>query len=247
MSRRLWVAAALLLLAPPAAAQDASSSVRAVRLRSTPVGALPPLALPMPAARNKSYWAGRLVVGELRGGGPLRMAYGAGVDLQWLGGSTFGVTAGYVQRDCELAGSECGGHAMFGARARLNVITAGPTLAGLIGDYTATSTLGTVLGVGYAPGVLPGVNACTVDLSTPFSIAMLRTVRVAAFVSPGALLDIRCSSAAPSTGIAVFTGVGVAAQQVGVRGLDVHLGLRRIFQAGTGYMVGITVSYTRLP
>ncbi|MFL5527509.1 MAG: hypothetical protein ACJ79I_13880, partial [Gemmatimonadaceae bacterium] len=38
---------------------------------ATPIGALPPVALPMPASRDQSYWGLRLQVGERRErGGP---------------------------------------------------------------------------------------------------------------------------------------------------------------------------------
>ncbi len=238
---------ALLSRAERAPAQESTAAIRAARLLSTPLGALPPLALPMPASRNHNYWAARLAVGQLRGSGANPLALGGGIDLQWRGGSVFGLTAGYVQRKCGTAAADCRGHPMFGARARLNFITSGPTIASVIGDYTATSTLGTEIGFGYAPGIRPGVDACTVDAAAPFSVAMLQSVRLAAFISPGAMLDIRCSAAAPSTGLAFFTGLGVGVQQLATRGLDVHLGLRRIFQARTGYTLGVTVSYTRLP
>lgn len=242
------LAVAALLLAPSAArAQLSDEAARVVRMEATPLGALPPQALPMPASRDNNYWVTRLVVGQLGGRGPGGRAIAGGIGLQWRGGSVFELTGGYQKQTCAPADSGCGGHALFGARARMNFITAGPTVAALIGDYTANSTLGTELGFGYAPGVLPGVNACTVDLGAPVSVAMFQAVRVSAFVKPGLLADIRCSGGGPSSGLALFTGLGVAVHQIGDRGLDLHFGLQRIFRRGTGYVLGLTLSYTRLP
>ena len=63
----------------------------------------------------------------------------------------------------------------------------------LIGDHSATTTLGTEFGLGYGPNVAPGLNACTVDLGAPISLAMLKRVRLVSFVTPGVGLDIDCS------------------------------------------------------
>jgi hypothetical protein len=243
----LLALATVLGAASPARAQTSDHTFRILRLESTPVGALPPIALPMPASRDNDYWAARVAVGQLRGGDPERLAIGGGLDFQWRGGSAFGLTAGYRERDCDLAGPDCGGHAMFGALARLNFITGGPTVAALIGDYTATSTLGAELGLGYSPRILPDMNACTVDLGAPFSVSMLQRVRVTTFVKPGLVLDVRCSAAGPSSGLSFLGGMGVAVQQLAARGLDLHLGVQRIFRRGVGYAIGATLSYTRVP
>ena len=63
---------------------------------------------------------------------------------------------------------------MFGFRARLTFITGGPTIAELVGDYTATTTLGTEIGFGYAHQVLPDVNACNLDLGAPLEVSGLQ-------------------------------------------------------------------------
>jgi len=156
---------------------------------ATPVGALPPMALPMPASRDQNYWGLRLQVGERqrRSGPEDLLAVGAGVDYQIAGGSILGFTGGYQRRQhCQPALSDCRGHSLFGLRGRFNVITGGPTVAGIIGDESAASTLGTEIGFGYAPKVSPGVNACTLDLGVPISVAMLQTIRVVTFITPGA-------------------------------------------------------------
>lgn len=242
----LLALAATLGTGSPAKAQLTEHAIRVLRLQSTPVGALPPMALPMPANRDNDYWGARVALG-LRGGDPERQAIGGGLDFQWRGGSAFGFTAGYRRAKCEPAEPDCGGHTMFGVRARLNFITSGPTIASMLGDYTATSTLGTEIGLGYAPRVVPDVNACTLDLGAPVSIAMFSPVRVSAFLKPGVVMDVRCSGVGPSTGFNFITGLGVAAQQLGVRGLDLHVGFQRIFRRGVGYTFGATLVYTRLP
>ncbi|NIP79209.1 MAG: hypothetical protein GWM90_08375, partial [Gemmatimonadetes bacterium] len=98
---------------------DAQTEVvprRIFAVEATPVGALPPLALPMPASRNHNYLVFRAQTGARRGsgGGTLR-AFAGGVDLQWRGGSVFGLTGGYQTRDCE-GDVPCDGHPFFGAR-----------------------------------------------------------------------------------------------------------------------------------
>jgi hypothetical protein len=91
------------------------------------------------------------------------------------------------------------------------------------------------------------MNACTVDLGAPFSVSMLQRVRVTTFVKPGLVLDVRCSAAGPSSGLSFLGGMGVAVQQLAARGLDLHLGVQRIFRRGVGYAIGATLSYTRVP
>ncbi|MFL5634168.1 MAG: hypothetical protein ACJ78J_08720, partial [Gemmatimonadaceae bacterium] len=80
---------------------------------ATPIGALPPVALPMPASRDQSYWGLRLQVGERRErGGPEDLfAIAGGIDYQLRGGSIFGLTGGYQSRqNCNAAVSDCRGH-----------------------------------------------------------------------------------------------------------------------------------------
>lgn len=242
------IAAAAALAAERALAQETATGPGFRPLEATPVGALPPMPLPMPASRNHDYWHFRLQVGQRRGrdGGDLSAVAG-GVDFQWRGGSVFGVTAGYQSRDCGPADPECGGHPFFGAGARLNFLTGGPTIAALLGDHTATTTLGTELGLGYAPDVAPGLNACTADLGVPVSVAMLERVRVAAYVTPAVALEADCSGGGHATRLNFLTSFGIGLQQLGHRGLDVHLGLQKIFRRGAGYQLGISVVYVRLP
>ncbi|MGQ0816083.1 MAG: hypothetical protein ACT4O1_16760 [Gemmatimonadota bacterium] len=240
--------AGALFAAAPAVAQTSDDEIEILRLEATPVGALPPIALPMPASRNHNYWGIRVQAGHRgrRGGDDLEAVAG-GIDLQWRGGSVFGVTAGYQKRDCTLIGPDCGGHSLFGARARFNVITGGPTVAAIFGDYSANTTLGTEVGFGYAPRVMPDVNACTIDVGAPLSLAMLQHVRLAAFVTPGVVWELGCSSERAPTRASYLMGLGIGAQQLGHRGLDVYLGFQKIFRSGTGYQLGVSVTYVRLP
>lgn len=215
---------------------------------ATPIGAIPPMPLPMPASRDQNYWGFRLQYGERneRAGPEDLFAVAGGVDYQLRGGSIFGLTGGYQgRRNCQTT-SSCG-HALFGARGRFNVFTGGPTVASIIGDESATTTLGTEVGFGYAPSVAPGVNACTVDAGVPFSIAMMQSVRVVTFVTPGMVWDVGCSSAQTSHNRSGFVGFGIGLQQLFVRGLDVNFGAQRIFRGATGLQFGISVSWVRLP
>jgi hypothetical protein len=217
---------------------------------ATPIGALPPMALPMPASRDQNYWGFRLQAGERRGrGGPEDLfSLAGGIDYQLRGGSIFGLTAGYQHpQNCQSAVSDCSRHSLFGARGRFNVFTGGPTIASIIGDESATSTLGTEIGFGYAPRLSPGVNACTLDVGLPYSIAMLQTVRFVPFVTPGAVWDIDCSSQPSSGSRSFLLGFGFGLQQLGARGLDVNFGAQRIFRGTTGMQFGISVSWVRLP
>ena len=214
---------------------------------ATPIGAIPPMPLPMPASRDQSYWGFRLQYGlrNERAGPEDLFAIAGGVDYQLRGGSIFGLTAGHQgRRNCQTA-SDCG-HSLFGARGRFNVFTGGPTIAKIIGDESATSTIGNEIGFGYAPGVSPGVNACTIDLGVPFSVAMMQTIRVVTFVTPGLVWDIDCSAGKTSNNRSAFMGFGIGLQQLFFRGLDVNLGAQRIFRGTTGLQFGISVSWVRL-
>jgi hypothetical protein len=203
----------------------------------------------MPASRDHNYWGLRLQAGNRRQRGPEDLfAVAGGIDYQVRGGSIFGVTGGYQWRqNCDAATADCGGHSLFGARARFNFMTGGPTIAGIWGDDAATSTLGAELGFGFAPRVTPGVNACTVDAGIPLSIAMLERLRLVAFVTPGVVWDIDCSAENTPRGRSYLLGFGLGLQQLGFRGLDVHVGMQRIFRGATGVQFGVTVTWIRLP
>jgi len=219
-----------------------------LRLEATPVGGLPPLALPMPASRNHNYWGGRLQAGHRRERhGPDLLAVAAGVDYQYSGGSTIGLTGGFQDRDCDLAGKGCGRHAMVGARSRFSILTGASALAGVFGDNSATNTLGAEFGVGYAPKVLPGMNACTVDFGLPFSVALFQRVRLVSYVTPGFVLDVDCSNEGRQNRGSYLGNFGIGLQQFGSRELDIYLGVQRIFRGNSGYQVGISVTYVRLP
>jgi hypothetical protein len=238
-------------VAPAATRAQTTEPARVFSFEATPIGALPPLALPMPASRDQNYWGARLQYGlrQERGGPEDLAAIATGIDYQIRGGSILGVTGGYQWRQhCQpTATIDCGGHSLWGARARFNFITGGPTLARLVGDESATTTLGTELGFGYAPGVAPGVNACAVDVGVPLSIAMLERIRLVTFVTPGAVWDIGCSANETASGRSFLLGFGFGLQQLGFRGLDVHFGAQRVFRGATGLAYGISVSWVRLP
>jgi hypothetical protein len=215
---------------------------------ATPIGALPPMPLPMPASRDQSYWGLRLQFGQRneRGGPEDLFAVAGGVDYQLRGGSILGLTGGYQRRQNCQSTTDCG-HAMFGARGRFNIFTGGPTVAAIIGDESATSTIGTEIGFGYAPKVSPGVNACTIDLGLPFSVAMMQSIRLVTFLTPGVVWYVDCSAEQTSSGRSVLLGFGFGLQQLGMRGLDVNFGAQRIFRGTTGLQFGVSVSWVRLP
>jgi hypothetical protein len=250
------IGAGVLLLASVAAwpgrahAQATTVPPGVLSAEATPIGALPPVALPMPASRDQSYWGLRLQTGLRNQRGPEDLlAIAAGVDYQVSGGSIFGLTGGYQWRQhCQpILADDCGGHSLFGARARFNLMTGGPTIAALWGDRNATSTLGSELGVGYAPNVAPGVNACTLDLGLPLSIAMLERIRLVSFVTPGVVWDVDCSGQNVPGFRTFIMGFGLGLQQLGFRGLDVHVGAQRMLRGATGLQFGVTVSWVRLP
>lgn len=249
---RLWlrtIIIALSLLIPARThAQASDDDLQRLRLEATPIGALPPLALPMPASRNHNYWGARVQAGyrrERRGPDDL-LAFAGGIDYQARGGSTFGLTAGFQDRDCGLSGETCGRHSLFGARSRISLITGGSAIGGIFGDYSATNSLGTEFGIGYAPDVLTGMNACTVDFGIPYSIALFQSVRVVSFVTPGVVWDVDCSSNNTEAGASYMASFGVGLQQIGPRELDVYLGVQRIFRGNSGYQIGLTITYTKL-
>jgi hypothetical protein len=136
---------------------------------------------------------------------------------------------------------------MFGLRARFNVITGGPTLARLVGDYSATSTLGAEMGMGYAPGVQQDLNACTFDLGMPLSIAMLQRVRLVTFAMPSLVWDFDCGGRSTPELTTWMMSAGIGVQQLGLRGLDLYVGMQKIFRDDTGYLFGITATYLRMP
>jgi hypothetical protein len=244
--RGLLIAVALTL--PRIATAQTAQPLPITPEEATPVGALPPMPLPMPASRDQSYWGLRLQAGqrnERRGPEDL-FAVAAGIDYQLRGGSIYGLTGGYQRRQNCQSTTDCG-HALFGARGRFNVFTGGPTVAAIIGDESATTTIGTEVGFGYAPRVEPGVNACTLDVGVPLSVAMLQTVRLVTFVTPGAVWNVDCSSAQTPSGRSFLIGFGFGIQQLGVRGLDVNVGAQRILRGATGLEFGVSVSWVRLP
>jgi hypothetical protein len=248
MTRSSLMALAAIVLLTPAFTGAQGREVHILSVQSTPVGALPPIALPMPASRNHHYWSMKLQNGWRRGGDVDLKAYAATVELQYKGGSTFGVTAGYQYGDCGASeGRECNSHALLGARTRVNLFTGGPTVAAMFGDNSATSTVGTEIGFGWAPHVLPNLSACTVDLGMPFSVAMLESVRVVSYITPGIVWDVDCSDEGAKSRASFLTGLGVGFQQLGHRGLDVYIGFQKIFLGETGYQFGISASYVRLP
>ncbi|MGK2961151.1 MAG: hypothetical protein ACSLFK_03270 [Gemmatimonadaceae bacterium] len=247
MIRRLTVAAATALLSA-STLQAQGREIHILSVQATPIGALPPIALPMPASRNHHYWGIRLQTGRRAGSGDVDLnAIAAGLDLQYKGGSTFGLTAGYQSGDCGTGDSDCGGHALFGARTRINLFTGGPTVAGVIGDYSATSTIGTEVGFGWAPHILPGLSACTVDFGMPFSVAMLETVRLVSYITPGVVWDVDCSDEGAPSRASYLTGLGFGLQQLGHRGFDVYVGVQKIFLGQTGYQFGVSATFVRLP
>ncbi len=241
----LLLAAALLACAADAdraAAQDAPL----YRVEATPIGSMPPLPLPMPASRNHNYWGFRLQAARHAGrAGADLEAIAAGVDLQWRGGSVFGVTAGYQRADCDLA--DCNDHLMFEGRGRFNFITGGPTIAGALGDNNASTTVGFEMGIGYAPDVTERLNACTFDVGVPVALAMLQSVRLVLFAKPGLAWDFHCGGSAEGLSTTWMGSVGVGLQQLGLRGLDVNAGFKKLFRDDTGYVFGISASYVLLP
>ena len=237
------------LFALPAGAQTDPGELHLQRLLDTPIGGLPPVAMPMPASRDRNYWGIRAQAGRhRRNNTPDVRAAALGLDLQWQGGSVAGITAGYAMPQCKPVDVNCDNHFLFGARARAGLMSGGPTLAALIGDYSATTTLGLELGLGYAPDVKGLGDACTVDLGMPISISMLQRIRVVSFLSPGVAWDVGCLKRSEVESAESFVlGYGLGVQQLFIRGLDVNVGLQRIFRRGTGIQFGISFIYVRLP
>lgn len=246
IGRSLSLTIALMLFFASATGVKAQE-VHILSVQATPIGALPPIALPMPASRNHHYYGFRLQTGRRTGSGSSLTAVAGGVDLQYKGGSTFGVTAGYQTGDCGVPDRECRNHTMFGARTRINLFTGGPTIAAMFGDASATSTIGTEIGFGYAPNIAHELSACTLDFGMPFSVAMLERVRLVSFITPGVVWDIDCSDEGAASRASFLTGLGFGLQQLGHRGFDVYVGVQKIFLGQTGYQFGVSASYVLLP
>lgn len=242
-----WVALPIATSAMHAQATD--SEVKLLRLLSVPVTALPPISLPMPASRNNNYWIGRLQGGTRKGpGGAQQPAVAAGLDFQYRGGSIFGVTAGYKRRDCGIEKTGCGGHALFGARSQINLMSGASVFAGLLNDNTATSTLGLEFGFGYAPRVKDDLNACAFDVGVPLSVAKRRQrPRLVGYFGPGVVWDFSCGSSGPKSRKTYKADFGVALQQVGNRSFDIYFGMQKLFRGRTGFQTGLTFTYVRLP
>ena len=247
MKRAILVIAAV-FVAPSLTRAQATQPLPIATEEATPVGALPPMPLPMPASRDQSYWGVRLQFGQRneRSGPEDLFAVAAGIDYQLSGGSILGLTGGEQWRqNCQTPG-DCR-HALFGARGRFNIFTGGPTIGAILHDESATTTVGTEVGFGYAPRTSPGVNACTVDVGLPLSVAMMQTVRVVTFVTPGAVWNVDCSGGNTPRARSLLIGFGFGLQQLAVRGLDVNFGAQRILRGATGLEFGISVSWVRLP
>ena len=246
MKVRGWLLVTLMFARPALAQSDGELHLR--RLLSVPLGALPPMAMLMPASRNHNYWVGRLQAGTQwdNVAGDLATT-AAGIDWQWRGGSTFGLTAGYQAADCDELTLGCGSHALYGLRARFNIITGGPTVAALVGDNNAATTVGTEFGFGYAPNALFGRNACAFDAAMPISVSLFQRIRVLSFFTPGIAWDVRCPSGGTErAGASTFVGAGIGLQQLFMHGLDVSVGAQRIFRRGSGVQLGVNVTYVWL-
>ena len=243
---------ALLAIAFPSvmSAQAADTDIELLRLLGVPHTALGPISLPMPASRNHSYLIGRLQSGYRHGpGGNALPAVGVGVDYQYRGGSIIGLTGGWQKRDCSLVSDNCGGHAMFGARTQINLMTGGSLFASLLRDNTVTSTLGLEANFGYAPKVIGDINGCVLDWGVPFSVAKRRQrPRIVAYVSPGMIWDFSCGGdSGPPTKKSYRTDFGFALQQVGNRSFDIYLGMQQIWRRKVGFQTGGSFTYVRLP
>jgi hypothetical protein len=231
-------------------AQATQTQVELLRLIGVPHTALGPISLPMPASRNHSYLIGRLQTGYRHGPERGAMpAVGAGLDYQYRGGSIVGLTGGWQKRDCTLVTENCGGHAMFGARTQINLMTGGSFFAGFLRDNTVTSTLGLEANFGYAPKVVGDINACVIDWGVPFSVAKRRQrPRIVAYVSPGMTWDFSCGGGSgPPTKKSYRTDFGFALQQVGNRSLDIYFGLQQVWRRRVGLQTGVSFTYVRLP
>jgi len=251
ISRSSLIAAVAIGLIIPVAsrAQTTDNELSKLRLLGVPVTALPPISLPMPASRNHNYFIGKFQAGLRRGpSGNAMPAFAGGLDFQYRGGSVIGVTGGYQKRDCGVTGAGCGGHALFGVRSQINLTTGGSIFAGLLKDNSATSTLGTEFGFGYAPKVADDLNACSFDFGVPLSVAKRRQrPRLVVFVSPGIIWDFNCGSSGPPSRHTWKTDFGFALQQVGNRSLDIYFGMQKLYRTKTGFQTGLSFSYVRLP
>jgi hypothetical protein len=229
-------------------AQTSQDDSEILRLFATPIGALPAISLPMPASRYHSNFIGRFETGYRKGPSQTSLpATAVGLDYQYQGGSVFGVTAGEQRRDCRIVPS-CGYHALFGARAQINIITGGARLASLLRDNSTTSTFGAELGAGYAPHVTPNTSACSADFGLPFSVAKRREQpRLVGYVTPGIVWDTDCAAGHLVKDHSYFTGFGFVVQQIGNSSLDMYVGFQKVFRLHTGYEMGITFSYVKLP
>lgn len=101
-------------------------------------------------------------------------------------------------------------------------------------------------GFGYAPNAPQTGNPCTVDVGVPVSLAMLQSVRLVSFLSPGVVWEVGCAGER-ATRVNYFTSIGVGVQQIGGRALDFHVGAQKIFRSATGFQVGLSLTYVRLP
>lgn len=247
MSQR-WIVAAALVVAQQAMAQSAGD-LHLRRLLAVPLGALPPMGQLMLASRDHNYWVGRIQAGtQWQNVTGDQVAVAGGIDLQWRGGSVFGITAGHTFADCDESVTGCANHALVGARAKINILTGGPTFAALVGDNSATTTLGAELGMGYAPNAIGGRNACAFDVGLPVSVSFFQRVRLLSFFTPGIAWDARCiQGGSVAEGASTFLGAGIGLQQLGHRGFDVSVGMQRIFRRGSGFQLGVNVTYVRLP
>jgi len=81
----------------------------------------------------------------------------------------------------------------------------------------------------------------------PFSVAMLERVRLVSFITPGVVWNIDCSDEGGRSRMSYLTGLGFGLQQLGHRGLDVYVGVQKIFLGQTGYQFGISATYVLLP
>src|SRR5690606_2161588 len=160
-------------------------------------------------------------------------------------GSTLSATVGYQRTTCEVG--QCNDHLMFETRGRFNFLTGGPTIAGALSDDNASTTVGFELAIGYSPDVAPRLNACAFDIGMPVDSGLLQRGRLVVLAKSSVTWAFHRGGASQGLATTWLGSMGVGLQQLGLRGIDVAMGFKKLFRDDSVYVFGISVSYLLLP
>ena len=180
-------------------------------------------------------------------------SYGLTSKVQIEGGALIAGTIGYQRADKDIClESSCDEDRMMaGLRYSNNLVTTRPFIKlPFFSENDATGTAALEFGAGWANKGLGEKPHWTADVTVPLSLGVGQYIRVVTFATPSIAMAWGTTDRRWSRGQRFLLGGGVTAQEigqlVGVTGLDLSVGVQRIFSPyGTSF--GATISWMHVP